>query len=75
MEEKKLNKIGDILREQGRTNKWLAGKVGKSQVSVSRWCRNTQQPDLETLYRVANILGVPVSDLLVEDYRPDDTEE
>ena len=72
MEEKKLNKIGDILREQGRTNKWLAGKVGKSEVSVSRWCRNTQQPDLETLYRVANVLGVPVCDLLVEDNMPED---
>lgn len=75
MEEKKLNKIGDILREQGRTNKWLAGKVGKSQVSVSRWCRNTQQPDLETLYRVAYVLGVQVCDLLVEDYRPEETDK
>ncbi|MCB0596429.1 MAG: helix-turn-helix transcriptional regulator [Lewinellaceae bacterium] len=72
MEEKKLNKIGDILREQGRTNKWLADKVGKSKVSVSRWCRNIQQPDLETLYRIANVLGVPVCDLLVEDYGAED---
>jgi len=48
---------------------------GKSEVSVSRWCRNVQQPDLETLYRIANVLGVPVCDLLVEDYRPGDEAE
>ena len=72
MEEKKLNKIGDVLRDQGRTNQWLANQLGVNYVTVSRWVRNTQQPGLETLYRVANVLGVPVCDLLVEDYRPED---
>lgn len=72
MEEKKLNRIGDVLRDQGRTNKWLAGRLGVNHVTVSRWARNVQQPGLEMLYRVANVLGVPVCDLLVEDYRPED---
>ncbi len=75
MGEKKLNKIGDILRDQGRTNRWLAGRLDKSEITVSRWCRNVQQPDLETLYRIANLLGVSVYDLLVEDYRPEDKME
>lgn len=70
MEEKKLNRINEVLREQGRTNKWLSAQLGKNEVTVSRWCRNLQQPDLETLYRVAHLLGVPARDLLVEDYRP-----
>lgn len=70
MEEKKLNRINEVLREQGRTNKWLSAQLGKNEVTVSRWCRNLQQPDLETLYRVAHLLGVPVCDLLVEDYQP-----
>ena len=69
---KKLNKIRDILRDQVRAYKWLAGKVGKSEGTVSRWCRNAKQPDLKMLYLIANILGVPVCDLLVEDYGAED---
>ena len=72
MKEKKLNKIGDVHRDQGRTNKWLAGRLGMNHVTVSRWVRNVQQPGLETLYRIAQLLGVPVCDLLVEDYEAED---
>ncbi|KGE87989.1 MAG: helix-turn-helix transcriptional regulator [Phaeodactylibacter xiamenensis] len=67
MAEEKLNRIKEVLREQGRTNKWLAAQLGKTEVTVSRWCRNVQQPDLETLYRIARTLGVGVCALLVEE--------
>jgi len=67
MAEQKLNRIKEVLREQGRTNKWLSAQLGKNEVTVSRWCRNVQQPDLETLYRVARTLGVRVCALLVEE--------
>jgi putative transcriptional regulator len=67
MAEQKLNRIKEVLREQGRTNKWLSAQLGKNEVTVSRWCRNVQQPDLETLYRVARTLGVGVCMLLVEE--------
>jgi transcriptional regulator with XRE-family HTH domain len=67
MAEQKLNRIKEVLREQGRTNKWLSAQLGKNEVTVSRWCRNVQQPDLETLYRIARTLGVGVCTLLVEE--------
>ncbi|MBV6654219.1 MAG: helix-turn-helix transcriptional regulator [Mameliella sp.] len=67
MAEEKLNRIKEVLREQGRTNKWLSAQLGKNEVTVSRWCRNVQQPDLETLYRIARTLGVGVCALLVEE--------
>jgi transcriptional regulator with XRE-family HTH domain len=70
MSDKKLNRIKEVLRFQGRTNKWLAEQLGKNQVTVSRWCNNTQQPDLETLYKIATLLQVKVYDLLVEAYPP-----
>ena len=66
MAEQKLNRIKEVLREQGRTNKWLAAQMDKTEVTVSRWCRNVQQPDLETLFRIARTLNVRVSELLVE---------
>lgn len=67
MAEEKLNRIKEVLREQGRTNKWLSAQLGKNEVTVSRWCRNVQQPDLETLYRIARTLGVGVCALLIEE--------
>jgi len=33
----KLNRLKEVLSEQGRANNWFAEKLGKSQVCVSRW--------------------------------------
>lgn len=68
MSSQKLNRIKDVLREQGRTNKWLSAQIDRNEVTVSRWCQNTQQPDLETLYRIARVLSVPVCDLLTGEF-------
>lgn len=46
---------------------WLAEQVGKSRVTVNRWCSNTRQPSIEMLYTVARVLGMRARDLLVED--------
>ena len=60
----KLNRVKVVLVEQGKTGKWLAEKLGKSTCTVSKWCRNSAQPDLQTLNDIANLLDVEVSDLL-----------
>lgn len=60
----KLNRIKAVLAEQEKTSKWLAEKVGKSACTVSKWCSNTVQPDLNTLDNIAKLLEVDVKDLL-----------
>lgn len=60
-----LNRIKIVLVEQNKTGKWLAGQLGKSTCTVSKWCQNTIQPDLKTLNEIANLLKVDVKDLLV----------
>ena len=60
----KLNRIKAVLAEQEKTSKWLAGQVGKSACTVSKWCGNTVQPDLNTLDQIARTLKVDVKDLL-----------
>jgi transcriptional regulator with XRE-family HTH domain len=59
-----LNRLKVVLVEQGKTGKWLAGQMGKSTCTVSKWCSNTIQPDLKTLDDIANILQVDVKDLI-----------
>lgn len=61
---KGLNRLKAVLAEQQRTSKWLAEAVGKSPVTVSKWCTNTTQPDLATLARIAQLLDVDVKDLI-----------
>ena len=53
-----------MLAEQGKTSKWLAEQLGKSACTVSKWCGNSVQPDLNTLDKIAKLLRVDVKDLL-----------
>lgn len=59
-----MNRIKDILDEQGRSQKWLSKKIGKSYVVVTNYCNNKTQPSIETLYLIADILDIEVRLLL-----------
>ena len=62
----KLNRIKVVLVEKQKTGKWLAEQLGKSNCTVSKWCSNTIQPDLNTLDNIAKLLDVNIKDLLVD---------
>ncbi|MCI7484211.1 MAG: helix-turn-helix transcriptional regulator [Prevotella sp.] len=59
-----INRLKVVLVEQGKTGKWLADELGKNPCTISKWCSNSVQPDLETLAQIARLLGVNVKDLL-----------
>lgn len=59
-----LNRIKVVLVEKNKTGKWLADELGKSTCTVSKWCQNSIQPDLNTLNKIAKLLDVNVKDLL-----------
>ena len=61
----KLNRIKGALADAGKTNLWLAEKVGRDPVTVSKWCTNSSQPDLQTLSKIAEVLQVDIRELLV----------
>ena len=64
MENKDLNRLKVVLAEKKRTNKWLAEKLGKDPATVSKWCTNSAQPNLENLMEIAKGLEVDVNELL-----------
>lgn len=64
MENKDLNRLKVVLAEKKRTNKWLAEQLGKDPATISKWCTNSAQPNLETLIEIAKFLGVTVNDLI-----------
>ena len=61
----KMNRIKEVLKEQGRTQTWLAEKIEKSYVIVTNYCNNNAQPSIEVLRKIAKILDVDVRILLV----------
>ncbi|MER3374497.1 MAG: helix-turn-helix transcriptional regulator [Allomuricauda sp.] len=65
MAKKVINRLKVVLAEQGRTNKWLAGKLNKNTATVSRWCTNDVQPSLETLVEIAKVLDIDARELIV----------
>lgn len=61
-----INRLKVVLVEKGKTGKWLAGELGKSNCTVSKWCSNSIQPDLQTLDKISKLLDVNIKDLLVD---------
>ena len=60
-----LNRIKVVLVEQQKTGKWLAEQMGKSTCTVSKWCSNSNQPDLATLDQIATLLNVDIRELIM----------
>lgn len=65
MSKKVYNRIKAVLAEEGKSNKDLAQLVGVAEQTVSRWCTNSGQPSIETLYQIAKVLKRDVRDFLV----------
>ena len=61
---KDINRLKVVLAEKKKTNRWLANQLSKDEGTVSKWCTNTMQPNLETLRETAMLLDVNVTELL-----------
>jgi transcriptional regulator with XRE-family HTH domain len=58
-----INRLKLLLVEKKKTSKWLSEQLGITPSTVSKWCTNTSQPDMETLARISKLLNVGVEDL------------
>ncbi|MBR6975120.1 MAG: helix-turn-helix transcriptional regulator [Bacteroidaceae bacterium] len=63
---KDLNRIKVMLVEKKRTSRWLAEQLGKNTSTVSKWCTNTSQPDLQTLDKIAELLDCEKRELITK---------
>lgn len=59
-----MNRIKEVLEEKGIKQTWLAEKLGKSFSIVNAYVCNRRQPSLETLFQIAEILGVEIEVLI-----------
>ena len=61
---KKLNRLVDVLKEKGITAYRLSKDSGVAYDLISAYTKNTRQPSLETLFKLAKTLKIDPRDLL-----------
>ena len=62
---KPMNRIKEVLENKGIKQTWLAEQLGKSYNMVNAYVQNRQQPRLEDLYKIADILQVDIKELII----------
>jgi transcriptional regulator with XRE-family HTH domain len=51
------NRIIEILRGQGKTQRDLARAMGKSESEISKWLTGLHNLELRTIYKIEAVLG------------------
>ena len=67
MANKRINRLKIVLAEKDKSNNWLAEQLGRDKATVSTWCTNTSQPDIETFIKISKLLSVELTDLVRTD--------
>ena len=60
-----MNRIKKVLKDKGISQTWLAEKMDKSYPTINEYARNKRQPRIEDLYKIADILNINISELLI----------
>ena len=67
------NRIAAFRRQQGMTQLELAQQLGVTDKAVSKWERDLACPDIHSLPRLAQVLGVTVEELMAgEEKQPEE---
>jgi transcriptional regulator with XRE-family HTH domain len=56
--------LKEKLRAMGIKQKWLAQKMGVSEVTISNWVKEKSTPSKENLEKLSELLGVTIKDLM-----------
>ena len=68
-------KIKEIRQQRGLTQKQLGDICGIADANIRKYENGKQNPKIETLQKIANALGVPVTELLNYNYDTIDGEK
>lgn len=59
----KLVMLKELIKSKGIKQKWLALKLGVSEVTVSNWVKEKSIPSQKHLAKLSEILNIPVKEL------------
>ena len=55
-----------MLKTKGISQTWLAEQMDKSYTTINEYARNKRQPSLKDLYKIADVLQIDASELLLK---------
>jgi transcriptional regulator with XRE-family HTH domain len=58
-----MNRIKEVLEQKGIKQTWHAEKLGKSYPVINGYAQNKNQPRIEVLYEIADLLQVESTDI------------
>lgn len=61
-----MNKIKDKIRKEGRTQAWIAEKVGISQTTLSKYVNNKRKPNYEVARKISIVLNCNPDDIFLD---------
>lgn len=56
--------LKELLKLKGVKQKWLANKIGVSEVTVSNWVKEKTHPSDKHFQKISEVLNVPLKDLM-----------
>ena len=57
------NRIKEVIKREGRKQKWIAEKIGVSETDVSSYIANRRKPNHERLTAMCRLLNCRIVDL------------
>lgn len=64
-----INRLAVVLKEERRSNRWLASEIGFTETTVSKWATNAKQPNIFIFYMIALVLRRNLQDLFISTER------
>jgi len=55
--------LKELLKSRGIKQKWLADKMGVSEVTMSNWCTDKSTPSKVHLQKLSQLLDIPLKSL------------
>jgi repressor LexA len=56
--------LKELLKSKGVKQKWLANKIGVSEVTVSNWVKEKTHPSDKNYQKMSEVLSIPLKDLM-----------
>lgn len=56
--------LKELFKSKGIKQKWLASKLGVSQVTVSNWVKEKSNPSQKNLEKMSEILNISMKELV-----------
>jgi len=58
-----MTKFKQKLKEQGRSQRWISGKIGISETTLSKYVNGKRKPNYEIAKQIANLLNCKPDDI------------